>query len=227
LIVASPASIIWHNEDAMASPLLASYIDVFGMEVDPVTEKSPLQWDPLTIRAELLEVAGKPVSDSVFDRLMAGIAIMTSDRFYVNSSDFIPLANVLSGSPADEDVFDFADAAECLWAVTEARLINDDERYGPEVAGYIAQVYTAEGFSTIPDIIKPIAVEGGWTGVPPPVGYDDQLFAQVTQVQSDKLKELRDWWGARLRTCAQQFYSINFQNGKQVTPEKFSQLFSR
>jgi hypothetical protein len=101
--------------------MVVALVDYYGTEFMP--------WSPETIRLETEEDFGVKWSNRNFDRLMAGVVLVTTDRFYKDLPDFIALCNCLSGSAASPGVFDPADAAECAWGITEALLLGppDDD----------------------------------------------------------------------------------------------------
>ncbi len=142
---------VWQNPDSFATTLLALFIDTYGTE--------GLDWDPMTIQSEIEQDFGVKVERSVFDRLMAGIAILTTDSFYKSLPDFIALCNVLAGDSYDPAVFDPADSAEIAWGMSEGMLISppeDDEEnpFSEDIVNYIAQTLKSEGLLTPPDVLK-------------------------------------------------------------------------
>lgn len=214
---------IWLDPQALASPLVTAFIDEFGLEKDPTTGKTPLDWFPTTVRAELMElVKGQHIPQPVMDRLMAGLFIIKSDRFYNVLPDFVEMANVLSGAAYDPELFDPADAAECLWAVTEAMLLDGgNEPYSKDITTYIAKAFEHEGMARVPEPAKKLADEGGWHEPAARYSGDDALFGQVQTVQADRYRDMEEWYTRRMQLCHQQFAALRLKNGKQPHPDVF------
>src|SRR5687768_5208130 len=80
------------NQETFATPLVVAMLDEYGTEF--------LTWSPRTIRMETEADFGIDWPQLNFDRLMAGVALLTTDAFYSSLPDFIDLCNILSGSPA-------------------------------------------------------------------------------------------------------------------------------
>lgn len=146
------------NEEAMATPLLVGamlhFRDTMG---DRAFEF--LTWSPKTILMELEEDFGIKMPQGCFDRLMAGITIATTDLFWEDLRTFIPLCNILSGSPITDD-FDPATVTETAWAVTEVELLSMDPdnetQFAEEIRAYIYQACQEEGIMSPPSALLPI-----------------------------------------------------------------------
>lgn len=138
-------------EDGFATVLLTILTDLHGTEA--------LSWSPETIRLELQEAfAIVELPKHTLDKIMAGIAVITTDYFFHDPARFIQLANILSGDDFDPTVFDPADSAECAWAITEAYLLNPweegEEPFAPEIQAYVGHVLNEEGFVNTPAILS-------------------------------------------------------------------------
>lgn len=216
-------STIWLNQEALASPLVTAFIDQFGLEVDPTTGKSPLDWYPTTVRAELMELShGKHIPQPVMDRLMAGLFVIRSNQFYTSLPDFIEMANVLSGSSYNPSLFDPADCNECLWAIAEASLLNGaDEKYSTDVAAYVSQMFVHEGFAKVPYPADAVAIAGGWSEPVARYSGDDAMFGAVQSVQADRYRDTQTWFNNRMRLCESQFESLTLRNGKKPQRDVF------
>ena len=176
------------SDEVYATTMLAIAIDTWGTEC--------FEWHPHTLRLEL-EAEYGPVTEGNFDRLFAGIAILTTDLFFTDVARFIQLANVLAGSSFDPTVFDPADSAECAWAVTEALLLAYDADENPEpfsddIRHYITAVLLEEGYVTPPDILK-IAIDADFSSkVSFEFGDDPELFQSIYAVQQGKTQEITE-----------------------------------
>lgn len=118
-----------------------------------------LSWSPKTILMELEEDFGIKMPQGCFDRLMAGITIATTDLFWSDLRTFIPLCNVLSGSPITDE-FDPATVTETAWALTEVELLSMDpdneNQFSEEIRAYIYHACQEEGIMNPPSILLPV-----------------------------------------------------------------------
>ncbi len=138
------------SPESFASTLTTILVDEYGTEA--------LAWDPATIALELHDDFGVTLPQANFDRLMAGMALLTTDRFYKDLPAFVTLCNVLSGGAPPVDTWDPADAMECAWGITEALLLSppepeDEEPFCDEIRLYIGRVLEDEGILSSPDVL--------------------------------------------------------------------------
>ena len=101
--------------ETYATVLVTLFADMLGDEKDH--EGKPLgfrgfQWHPQTINEYVEDHWGVKLPKQNFDKLMAGIAIVTTDLFFRDVDRFIKLCNVLAGSDFDHETFDPADAVD-------------------------------------------------------------------------------------------------------------------
>lgn len=140
---------ILQSDDCFATTALLCFIRVAGTE--------GLEWLPGTIRHEMDLVFGG-ISESTFNRLMAGIQILTSDDFYILLKRFIDYTNILNHGHLDDFV---ADIGEICWALTEAKIIEDPgpienplQIFSSDVASYIEVAFNESGLLVPPRILK-------------------------------------------------------------------------
>lgn len=183
------------DPDTFATVLLVAAVDAFGPDClydadDP--DRGP--WHASTFRSMLEAHFGVTVPKCNLDKLMAAVAVVTTDLFFKNADRFITLANVLAGDEFDPGEFEKADAVECAWAVTEALLLSppddDPEPFSDEIRAYIGFVLRDEGFVTPPDVLR-IAVGGDFSA---DVRYnfadDPAMFSAIYAVQRDRTAEV-------------------------------------
>jgi len=139
----------WTGKGTFATTLLLMFVDAYGTE--------GFTWAEQTIRMEIEDDFEVKLPQANFDRLMAAVAILTTEDFYKSLPDFIQLCNILSGSPYDPRQWDPADATEVAWGITEAVLIeppDEDEPFTEEIRAYIGKVLDDEGIMEPPDILR-------------------------------------------------------------------------
>lgn len=200
----------WTSKDTYASVLLAMFLDRFGTE--------GLEWDPTTITLEIEKEFDIDLPQLAFDKLMAGIQILTTDKFYSSLPDFINFCNILSGTTYRPDMWDPADAEEIAWGITEAILIyppEDDieEPFNEEIRAYIGGVLDSEGLINPPDILR-IALRTA--RVSPSItdfSDDPTMFNAIYDLEEGKRQDIEQSIRQQTKTLAAQFHALNLKNG--------------
>lgn len=204
---------VWLNEESMATTLVTLFLDRYGPE--------GLGWDPMTIHSEVQDDFNVTLPQPVFDRLMAGVALVGTDAFYRSLPDFIHLCNILGGDDYDPTVFDPADAAECAWGITEALLLSppDDEEenpFGEEIVAYIGEVIAAEGMIKPPDILR-LGLKDGGRSLVERVNYDYSddpvMFQAIWDMEKSRTDDINNTIKARLGRLVQQLEALPLDNG--------------
>ena len=204
---------VWQNENSFATTLLTLFIDTYGTEA--------LDWDPLTIQSEIEQDFAAKLPRAVFDRLMAAIAVLSTDSFFRSLPDFINLCNVINGDSFDPTVFDPADAGECAWAMTEALLISppDDEEEEPfsqDIVDYLGEVIKSEGILTPPDILK-VSLRKDARELIEKVKYDfsddPEMFNAIFDTEKSKTDDINNLVKSRLVELVGQLEAIPLNNG--------------
>ena len=205
-------------QDAFADPgsftttLLVAYMDEFGTE--------GLHWDAVTIAMTLEQWRGKDTSAIQFDKLMAGVSVLTSDAFYQNLPDFLVLVNSLNGKGASHGVFDPPDAAELAWALSEGVLLSpperdDEEPFCPEIRAYIGKTLDREGIMSPPDVLA-IGTRAGSSRLSSVVAeYADRpdLLAAIRHVEDHKTADITATIKTGLHTVFEQLDDLQLTSG--------------
>lgn len=198
------------DANAFATTLVVALTDFYGTEF--------FAWAPQTIRMETEEDFGFRWPDANFDRLMAGVALVTTDRFYKSLPDFIEICNVLSGSAVTPGVFDPADAAECAWGITEALLLgppDDEEAFTEEIRAYIGKVVEMEGIITPPDILRIGIVDNNRKyKVQTDFSDDPEMFNAIWDIEAGKTDDINQLIKERLTLLVTQLGSLKLKNGE-------------
>jgi hypothetical protein len=205
------------EEGAFATTIFLWAYDKFGPGDPHDEEKGGLfTWHPETIEMEIESELGSKVPKGNFDRLMAAIAIVTTDLFFKNADRFVKLANILAGDDFDPETFDPATAAECAWAITEAMILEapeDKEPFCPEIRHYIGKVLKREGYVTAPDVLR-IAIDADFSAQ---VSYDyaddPEMFSAINAVQTGKTQEVNQTLVAGLETLRHQVGCLTLSSG--------------
>lgn len=201
----------WKSPDTFASVLLTLYMDRFGTEA--------LTWEPNTILLEVEEEFNVDLPQLALDKLLVGIQILTTDRFYKSLPDFISFCNVLSGDTYRPDMWDPADAEEVAWGVTEALLIyppedNDDEPFTDEIRAYIGAVLDREGLINPPDILRIALRQARISPSIDDFSDDPTMFNAVYDLEEGKRADIENTIRMRTKMLAAQFKALKLENGQ-------------
>ena len=178
------------EESTYATVLLLILLDTYGPEA--------LQWAPETISLELKDDYAVNITKQTLDKIMAAIAIVTTNYFYKDVLKFIELANILSGDDAEPNEFDPATAGEVLWGLSESFLLwppekddnPEDTQFSPEVTEYMVQVLQDEGYMSAPDLL---ALSGHDTSnfVRDTWSDDPEMYQAIYEMQQQKVEDLK------------------------------------
>lgn len=198
------------GEGTFATTLLVWALDCYGPEV--------LTWHPETIRMELADDFHVEPTRANMDRVMAGVAVVTTDAFFKDPARFIQLCNILSGDEFDPTEFDAADAAECAWGITEALLLrppeeDEPEPFSDEVRAYVGAVLREEGFVTAPDVLA-IALDANWSDkVQFEFADDPEMQSAIYKTQADRADEITALVKEGLASLIRQIQALPLRNG--------------
>jgi hypothetical protein len=186
-------------------------MDKFGTEA--------LTWEPNTILLEIEEEFNVDLPQLALDKLLVGIQILTTDRFYKSLPDFISFCNVLSGDTYRPDMWDPADAEEVAWGVTEALLIyppedNDEEPFTDEIRAYIGAVLDREGLINPPDILRIALRQARVSPSIDDFSDDPTMFNAVYDLEEGKRADIENTIRMRTKTLAGQFKALKLENGQ-------------
>ncbi len=199
------------NPDSFATTLVICMIDTYGTEF--------LSWSPQTIRMESEDDFGVEWPQANFDRLMAGMALLTTDSFYNSLPDFIDICNILSGAPATPGVFDPADAAECAWGIAEAILLCPPEEeegdiFSDEIRAYIGKITEMEGMILPPDILRlGLRDTDHQVKVNNTYSDDPEMFQAIWDMEASKTEDINSLMKERLALLISQLSNLHLANG--------------
>lgn len=196
------------SEDTYATVLLVFFVDRYGMEA--------LDWHPGAIKLQLQQDFGVQLSKSTLDRLMAAIAVVTTNAFFRDTPQFIELCNVLAGDDFDPTVFEPADSAEMAWAVAEAMLLfppEDPMPFSDEIRGYVGKVLKDEGYVRPPKILR-FATDADFVEqIKYDFTSDPEMFQAIYKNQSEKADEIDVLVMDNLQELLTQLTSLPLHNG--------------
>lgn len=201
---------IFLDEDTYATTLLVLFLDRYTTE--------GLEWHPETIRMQIEADIGIELPKHSVDKLMAAIAVTTTNYFYQNLIRFIELSNILAGDDFDPSVFDPADSAEMAWAVTEVLLLSppeENEWFNEEIRDYVSEMLMSEGFIKLPKVLKNVASEGFEEKVDLGGFEDDpEMFQAIYQGQEAKSTEIDALVQENMNELIAQLEALPLRNGQ-------------
>lgn len=198
------------DEDTYATTMLVLFLDRYTVE--------GLEWHPETIRMQIEADLGIEMPKHSLDKLMAAIAVVTTNYFYRDLIRFIELSNILSGDDFDPSVFDPADSAEMAWAVTEVLLLSppeEDEWFEEEIRDYVSEMLLSEGFIKLPKVLKNVASKG-FEEKTDLGGFEDdpEMFQAIYQSQEEKANEIDALVQDNLNELLAQLEGLQLRNGQ-------------
>lgn len=138
--------------EAHATTLMAVAVRNYGTDF--------LEWDPITIQIELEEDFGVELPSEVFDKVMAAVAVLTTDRVYYSVPLFDEVINsfVGLGFSTDEDT---PTVEELCLTVAEIYLLDPEpsvaerehQRWSHDIRRYCRVILDDEGFSYAPRVL--------------------------------------------------------------------------
>jgi hypothetical protein len=197
------------DNDAYATVLLVIFLEHYGTE--------GLEWHPETIHGQMSQDFGVKLPKSTLDKLMAAIAIVTTNYFYREVRRFIELCNILAGDDFDPTVFDPADSAEMAWAVTEALLLSppeEGEDFDDEIKAYIGFVIREEGMVTPPRVLKNFVAKDFTEEVRYQFEDDPEMFQGIFETQQSKAAELDALVQENMNEMLAQLEALPLREGK-------------
>lgn len=145
------------SPDTYGTTMLAIAIKALGPDFMP-SEATEELWDPQTILMELSGFLRTPVNPTAFNRMMAAIAVVTTDYVFKSLPDFIQIVSGLTGG-TPPGVVSLPDAFDVTWGITESVLLwppdaKDTEPFVDEIVDYIGAVLKREGIINPPDVLR-------------------------------------------------------------------------
>lgn len=206
------------SPESFTTTLMAILVDTYGTAAFNDATDDNSEWDAEALVMQIERDFNIKLPHANGDRIMAGIALLTSDDFYKSVPDFINICNVLAGDTYDPRSWDPADAGEIAWGITEALLLappddNDEEPFVPEILGYIGKVLDAEGIVHPPDVLKIAVRESDMAARVNQYSDDPEMFDAIYDLETAKTEDINNTVSAALQLLAQQLDSLPLRNG--------------
>jgi hypothetical protein len=199
---------VLEDPDTYATTLLVVVLDRLGTEA--------LEWHPETLQMEIREQFGVDLSKNAKDRLMAAIAVVTTNYFWRDVRRFIELCNIFAGDDFDPTVFNPADSAEMAWGVAEASLLSPPEEsqpFHPDVQQYVGKMLAEEGYVRAPNVLSFALADDVSGQISDAYADDPEMFGAIWKHQESKSQELDFLVQENLQELFQQLSGLPLQEG--------------
>jgi hypothetical protein len=202
---------LWENpQDTFATVLLVLFLDRFGTEA--------LEWSPDTITLEVEEEFNVDLKPLALDKLMVGIQLLTTNKFYKSTPDFVSFCNILNGESYRPDMWDPADAEDVAWGITEAMIVyppedDDPEPFTEEIRAYIGSVLDDEGLINPPDVLRIALRQARVSPTIEDFSDDPSMFNAVYDLEEGKRSDIENTVKQRINQLQQQLQTIQLENG--------------
>lgn len=217
LQTSKPGRELLASPETFATTLLTILIDTYADDLDGGVQEL-LEWAPETIFRQIEDDFSVQLPEVNLDKIMAAIAVVTTNGFYKSLPQFITVCNVFSGDTVSADVFDPADASEIAWGVTEALLLSppdkdDPEPFTDEIRGYIGAVVDETGLIKPPDVLR----LGLFNDISLNPSYDfsddPAMFEAMWGSQSTRTDEINNMVRSRLQELVNQLRGLKLRFG--------------
>ena len=185
----SNVSQIINDPGVFATTSLAILLDKFGAEM--------FGWDPIALSLEMRGAFGAEPEDEVFDRIMAGIGIISNNSFFVDVESFMHVCNALNFGVVMSEYWIPADLDDVLWGVTEAKMLlgedYDEKHFSSDVRRYVGVLLQQEGIKKVPSILQFAELDEDAEATYASFGGDEvmeQTFWDEQQKDKDDLEKL-------------------------------------
>lgn len=167
------------DKPSFATTLLAALMKVYGVDV--------LEWDGITIQLQVKEDFGVDMPRKTYDKLMALILALSTDRVYKEVEVFDEVVNALNnrGFGTERDV---PPVDHVAWAVAEIGLNdpepvsrNPEDPWSKDIKKYARVVLDDEGMSRAPK-----SMDFAPERAPKAEGFDDPAFFAAAWGSADE-----------------------------------------
>jgi len=196
---------IYTDPESYATTLLVQTVAEFGLD--------EVYCLPKTIKMDIEEHYGITLPENNFNKLMAAITILTTDKFTKHLPSFIHICNILCDDFVSFEIFNPANSLECAWGIYEANIIypvsdEADERFSGEIIEYIKQVLKDENYITVPNIFKSLIKDDYVSEV----NYSEENLSYIYSINEERHKEIDFILVKNAKELEQQLRKITSKN---------------
>jgi hypothetical protein len=175
-------------------------IDRFG-DAFLAGEEGP--WTAEMLQIEIKEQFGVAIPDDNLGKLMAGIALLTTDNFFRSLPSFLFTVHGLLGDGTDWSYAEPIDLEDLAWAMMEATLLfppQEEDLFDSQIVAYCKTMVKREGLLAPPSVLTFAKEEEAYGNITP---YDEN----VMQEQADRTNAVNEYIEEQLSLLFQQVAS--------------------
>lgn len=205
-----------NNQDTTGAVLVLLLMDEFGTEC--------FGWEAETLQIEIEGTWGVKIPDANFEKILAFLTVLTTNKFEQNLDAFIHICNALVGFGANFQQYDPATVTEMCKTLAEVTLIDppDSGKYdfSLEIQQYIRQELNYEGYGQIPRMLKPYSAQTESGGSPESLPFDEFEAKSYYSRQAEKVEILDLETQAHLNKIFKDLETLPLRNADQEAKKK-------
>lgn len=120
------------------------HVSTYIAELDRRYGRDYLGFEPETLQGELHP------TEAALDKIMAGITLKTTASFWHDITAFEKIALALNRRRVSFGEYQELSPGETAWAVVEAELIDDENKFSNDIKIYIAKILFDAGYTLTP-----------------------------------------------------------------------------
>lgn len=200
--------------------LLTLLTDEFGTEC--------YDWEPETLQMEIEALWGD-IPPTNYEKIMAFLTVLTTNRFENSLEAFIHICNGLVGGGANFKQYDPATVTEMCKTIAEVSLIDPPEKglyqFNEEIRQYIRKELDFEGYGQIPRLLKPYTADG--EEMPEDLPMDEIEANSYFDRQQQRLEILDMEVRAHLQAVFNDLNEVPLRNADQAAKNKLVESYSK
>jgi len=198
-----------NKDETFGSVLLTAFVDKYGIEA--------IYYDPETILLELQQDCGI-VPEKNYNKLMAAIELLLTDKFYVNLQSFIRICKALYDGELLTFHLDMPQPEECTWSIFEANMIWPQERkelfFSEDIKQFVEKLFLYYGIIIKPKtLLMDIQNLETINRVAEEYTDDATMFKAIYERAKSAAKRIDGIVAGKLANLIKQLSELNLQNG--------------
>jgi hypothetical protein len=188
------------SEEAFASTLLIILLDRFG---DSFLSGEEGTWTPETLRLEIKDHFDIDIPDDNLGKLIAAIAVLTTDNFYRCLPSFLFTVHGLLGDGTSWSYAEPIDLEDLAWAMQEAILLSppQEDLFDSQIVAYCQTMVKREGLLAPPAVLTFAKEEEAYGHI---TSYDENVMIE----QADRTNAVNEYIEEQIQRLLQQISSI-------------------
>jgi len=176
-------------------------IDRFG---DAFLSGEEGPWTAEMLQIEIKERFGTAIPDDNLGKLMAGMALLTTDNFFRSLPSFLFTVHGLLGDGTDWSYAEPIDIEDLAWAMMETTLLfppQEEDFFDSQIVAYCKTMVKREGLLAPPSVLTFAKEEEAYGNITP---YDENVMKE----QADRTNAVNEYIEEQLAALIHQISSI-------------------